>query len=118
MVVKKKTVIFIVFGIALLILGLSASNQSGWVATDATVIKTSVYKGHGERTHPVLAPFYIDAEIEYKSPQGSHKFAVNNMQTGLIDRKSADEAAQKLQGSKVPIKYDPKNPSRWIKMWI
>lgn len=115
---KKKTVIFIVFGIALLVLGLSASNQSGWVTTEAIVTMATVFEGHGERSHAVFTPFYIDAEIEYQSPQGSHKFMVHDMQTGLSDRKSAEEAAQKLQGSKVPIKYDPKNPSKWLKMWI
>lgn len=112
-----KIAFLILFAVTLFVAGIYfGGDRTKWVETDATYTQAIVqeYKGPYRKSHGVFTPFYIDGQIEYISPKGKHTFKMNNMLHGFSDRKSADEAAQKLLHNKKRIKYNPDKPSEWM----
>ena len=106
----------IFFALVLVYIGSALYDQSKWVETSATITAATVEKDLSGYTHGIFTPFYIDGQIEYSSPRGKHTFKVSNLRSGMIDRKTADEVARKLLGSKMSIKYNPNKPSVWVQL--
>lgn len=109
-----KIAVFIVFSLVVTCLGVSfaLSDRSKWIETNAVIIKADVFEDR--RRQGVFTPYYIDGQIEYTSPKGKHSFKINKLRREIPDRKSAEELAQKLLGSKMAIKYDPNKPFSWF----
>lgn len=112
-----KIAFLILFAITVFAAGIYFNgDRSKWVETDAVVTEAVVQeeKSRHHTTHGIFTPFYIDGQVEYMSPKGRHTYKMGNMLFGFSDRKSADEAAQKLLHSKKRIKYNPDKPSEWM----
>jgi hypothetical protein len=112
-----KIAFLILFAVTLFAAGIYfGGDRTKWVETDAAVTEAIVREdlNHRNRNHGVFTPFYIDGQVEYSSPKGKHTYKMGNMLFGFSDRKSADEAAQKLLHSKKRIKYNPDKPSEWM----